>query len=68
MGARRVFLDRGRRGTLSWPDLTGPALYTAVFAIVWWLNEVHAVGRLQGERARLLSITATTGDLSGKTE
>lgn len=41
----------GRAGWIGW---LGVAIYTAVFAVIWWLNEVRAVGRLQRERARLL--------------
>jgi hypothetical protein len=44
------------RGGLSWIDLIWPAMYTAFFAAVWWLNEVYSVGRLQKERAKLLSL------------
>jgi hypothetical protein len=51
-------LDRAKAGRLGWGDLAIPALYTAVFAGVWWLNEVAAVGRLRKQRAKLLAMTA----------
>jgi len=49
---------RERTGPLSWSDLIWPAIYTAFFAAVWWLNEVYSVGRLQEERAKLLSMSS----------
>ena len=58
VGTAGVFQERAKAGILSWFDLIGPALYTAVCAAVWWLNEVYSVGRLQRERRRLLSMTA----------
>jgi hypothetical protein len=44
-----------KAGGIRWPVFAGPVFYTAVFAVFWWLNEVHSVGRLQHERAKLLS-------------
>jgi hypothetical protein len=44
-----------KAGGIRWPFFAGPVFYTAVFAVFWWLNEVHSVGRLQDERAKLLS-------------
>lgn len=52
-----VFQDRAKAGILRWFDLFWPLLYTALYAAVWWLNEVYSVGRLRNERSRLLSIT-----------
>ena len=52
-----LFLQREKAGNLVWWDLGGPLVYTAVFAAVWWLNEVYSVGRLMDQRAKLLSIT-----------
>lgn len=37
-----------------WPEFVAVAVYTAVFAGIWWLNEGYAVGRLRRARARLL--------------
>jgi len=37
-----------------WPQLISMAIYAAVFAAVWWANEVYAVRKLRGERDRLL--------------
>jgi len=50
-------LQERARGGLRWIDLIWPAVYTAVFAAVWWLNEVYSVGRLRKERAKLLFMT-----------
>ena len=50
-------LQERARGGLRWIDLIWPAIYTAVFAVVWWLNEVYSVGRLRKERAKLLFMT-----------
>ena len=46
-----------KSGRLGWWGLGEPAVISAVFAAVWWLNEVAGVGWLSKERARLLSIT-----------
>ena len=51
------FLERGRAGTLGIQHLLEPLIYTAVFVLVWWLNEAMGVGRLKDERARLISMT-----------
>ena len=50
-----LFLEHGWR-IPAWRDFAMPALYTAFFAAVWWLNEVYSVGRLRKQRARLLSM------------
>jgi hypothetical protein len=47
-------------GALTWMDAIGPLVYTLVFAGVWWLNEVHAVRKLQKMRAQVLSATEET--------
>ena len=57
-----ILLGHLRAGSLSLKDFWGPAFYTAVFAAVWWLNEVYAVGRLRKERTRLLSLTSDGAD------
>jgi hypothetical protein len=36
------------------PQLIAFALYTSVFAAVWWANEVYGVRKLRGKRERLL--------------
>ena len=56
IGSAGVLLSHARLGVVGWRDLVGPALYTAFFVFVWWLNEVKGVARLRSERARLLSI------------
>lgn len=50
-------LARTRTVGLSWHDLGGPGFYTAIFAAIWWLNEVNTVKRLRKQRDRLLSMT-----------
>jgi hypothetical protein len=57
LGTVGVFQEPAKAGVLSWFDLIWPAIYTWVYAAVWWLNEVHSVGRLREERAKLLSMT-----------
>ena len=50
-------LQERARGGLRWVDLIWPAIYTALFAALWWLNEVYSVGRLRKERAKLRLMT-----------
>ena len=57
LGTIGILRERARTGPLSWSDLIWPAIYTAFFAAVWWLNEAYSVGRLREERAKLLSMT-----------
>lgn len=57
LGTLGILRERARTGPLSWSDLIWPAVYTAFFVAVWWLNEVYSVGRLREERAKLLSMT-----------
>jgi len=63
-----IISGRAHPWTMGWRDVAGPASYTAVFAVVWWLNEVYGVGKLRRERANLLAITARTTDLSAKAQ
>ena len=55
-----ILVDAGRiservaEGRAGWVDAIGPAIYTLVFAVIWWLNEVNAAGRLR-EASRLFS-------------
>ena len=57
------WLRRALAGSLGWRDFGGAAVYTAVFAFIWWLNEIVAVGRLKEQRARLSSwIGGNEGD------
>ena len=37
-----------------WPELIAVPVYTAIFGLVWWLNESYAIGQLQRQRARLI--------------
>jgi hypothetical protein len=52
-----VSMQAAQAGIPVWVSLVGPALCTIVFGVIWWLNEVPAVRRLQNERAQLLAIT-----------
>ena len=56
IGSAGVMLHRYRNGRLGWYDFIAPGIYTAFFALVWWLNEIHGVTHLQAERARVLVI------------
>jgi hypothetical protein len=49
--------DHASRGRLGWNDAIGPAIYTVIFAAIWWLNEVNAVRRLKRECRRLQELT-----------
>jgi hypothetical protein len=55
-------LNDARVGQLPWHDFLLPLFYTAFFAFVWWLNEVHAVARLRTERSRVLSLAGEPND------
>lgn len=59
-----VFQEWAKAGPLRWIDFIWPAIFTAVYAAVWWLNEVYSVGRLREERAKLLSITGESGNFT----
>jgi hypothetical protein len=59
IGSTGEVLHEFHDGRLGWQHFVGPAIYTAFFVFVWWLNEVHAVARLRAERARVL---AAAGD------
>jgi hypothetical protein len=61
-----LLLQRAKTGSLGWRDFGGPAFYTAVFVVVWWLNEVVSVGRLRKERAQLLGMTSQNGFTGSK--
>ena len=38
-GSGGVMLAELRKGRLGWYDFIAPAIYTACFALIWWLNE-----------------------------
>jgi hypothetical protein len=54
LGSYGVIAEHRAANGPGWSNFLGPAIYTAVFAGVWWLNEVYAVGRIKRERTRLL--------------
>lgn len=45
---------RAADGQPSWPEWIAVAVYTALFASLWWLNEKYGIGKLTRERHRLL--------------
>ena len=47
--------DRADRGTLTWADALYPAVYTLVFAAIWWLNEAYGVRKLERLRDQITS-------------
>jgi hypothetical protein len=51
-----TLLNASRQRPIGWYDFFAPAIYTAVFAFVWWLNESYGVRRLSSERARVLAL------------
>ena len=57
-----VMLHESRNGRLGWYEFIGPAVYTAFFGLVWWLNEVHGVAHLRAERARVLAIAGESSE------
>lgn len=60
-----VFQERATAGILRRFDWIWPVLYTALYAAVWWLNEVYSVRRLQNERGRLLAMTGSSEGTTG---
>jgi len=49
-----MVMARTAEGQPAWPQLIALAVYTAVFAFIWWLNEGPGLRKLRAERARLL--------------
>jgi len=58
LSAGRIFEHR-RVAALGWIDFVALAFYTVLFAGVWWLNEVFALGHLKRKQARLLEAMRT---------
>ena len=56
--------ERSEKGALTWVAVTGPIIYTVVFAGVWWLKEVYAVGKLKRARAVLMAGISDADNLS----
>lgn len=52
-----LLLDHAKAGNLNWRYAIYPAIYTLMFAAVWWLNAVYAVRRLRASREKLLAMT-----------
>jgi len=58
-----LILQNRHVARLGWADFILPVTYTAVYAGVWWFNEVAGVGWLMRQRARLLeSMRGLEGD------
>lgn len=53
-----VMMGHSQKGTFGWWDFISPAILTAVFALVWWLNEGYAVPKLRAARDRALALAA----------
>jgi hypothetical protein len=51
-----VLLNKSQQRPIGWYDFLSPAIYTAIFAFVWWLNESYGVRRLIAERGRVLAL------------
>lgn len=54
MASAGMLMADAASGRPVWPQWVAMGAYSAVFGTVWWLNEVHAVGKLRAERDRLL--------------
>lgn len=52
-----ILSQHAKAGGLNWRDMLAPAFYTAVFAVIWWLNEWVVVRRLERSRSAALSMT-----------
>lgn len=46
-----------QKGRFGWWDFIAPAMVTAFFAVVWWLNEGWALPKLRAARERTLALT-----------
>lgn len=66
IGTIGFVLNEARRGRLGWYDFLAPASYTAVFALIWWLNEALAVPRLRADRDRVLAHLTESHDRLGQ--
>ena len=49
-----IMMADAAKGQPGWPQWIAVALYTALFAFIWWLNGTYAVRKLQAKRAQLL--------------
>ncbi|HUD99430.1 MAG TPA: hypothetical protein VMR62_07625 [Bryobacteraceae bacterium] len=49
-----IMMAEAAKGQPGWPQLIAVAVYTAVFAVVWWLNGTYGVRKLRTARERLL--------------
>jgi len=46
-------MTRSGGSGVTWKDAFGPALYTIVFAVIWWANDVYAANKLRSWRTQL---------------
>ena len=63
-----LMLSHAHVGSPLWPDFIAPAIYSAIFAFVWWLNEGPTVARLRAERARVLALVDDPAGSGGSIE
>ncbi|MBZ5593610.1 MAG: hypothetical protein LAP39_15325 [Acidobacteriia bacterium] len=47
--------ELAEKGAPTWFAFLFPAIYTLIFAGIWWLNEVYSVRKLKSMRAQVLS-------------
>ena len=59
-----ILMANRAQGQPVWPQFIAAAVYTVIFAAVWWGNEVYGVGKLRGKRERLLAEMDRPGGLS----
>lgn len=64
MASAGIMMADAAKNRPAWPRLIAVAIYTALFAFVWWLNGTHGVRTLRAKRARLLGEMDRPGGLS----
>jgi len=63
MASAGIVMANIAKGQPYWPQLIAMVSYSALFAVVWWLNESFAARKLEGRRQRLLEeMQSTAGD------
>jgi len=55
IGSVGLLKELADKGTLTWSVFLFPLFYTLIFAGIWWLNEVYAVGKLRRMREQVAS-------------
>jgi hypothetical protein len=54
-GSAGMLKEKAERGPLTWVDALFPAIYTLIFAGIWWLNEGYGLSKLQRMRQQVTS-------------